>query len=597
MIFNFFEGSEKIIRDLSTTVNSQHMSDALLGKYTGKAIIDNKPILDQAFDIINDTGAIEELKPYTSFDSEITQKVLDTVSLYTDMDIKNLRKNSKTPADLLKNAFRGIQYEIDDYIQTHPELHIGEYSDEEGEVFNNKLSLTDVYRKAKGDESNNYDMGTRNKYNDLYNKMYAEILIAQRIIESDKYASSKLNKYIDSLYESGKVLVNKFGQKIERNGFIAPTDKASFGYLKENMELQYNSKTPEMFSQYVLEKALSGEIFVADKGLADVLEKQVYTAKVPNRVKQALMKVSRFAAGIQMALPAKIAGRLMRFTGTDYAIGGISNPKVLANVPQASKELYAAVMSKGTNMSDNLKEYLSKEGQGALYGTGVDPLDPNIKLSDVTKKLTSPFEIQNHLGRYAIWLTAKKSFEDGNPWYGSQYYNHEAIDNIKDAGDKAMYVMDYMLGSPGGFPELSKHTSGYLMYATFPMNFARTLGSYGMSLGKLFQEGITENNATQWYNNVVTPSLGVAGLTILSNLIITAVCDQYGIDEETEEKWKEEGVTLDPIGTLIGGTPSVVYDSINPLFLAKEMFINPFTNEYNDTLKSLDFPVLSYVKA
>ena len=581
LVFNFFEGSERIIKDLSDTLNSQSMADALLGKYTDKALIDNKPILDEAFKIIDETEAIADLKPFTSFNSEITQKVLDIVSLYTDINIKDLRRYSKNPSDLLKNAFRKVRYDVDSISATLPGSD--GFDEETGEVIEtHKPTLTEAYRYARGDLSNTIDIVTKDTYEKLYNNMYAEILIAQRIIEADKYAASKLNSYITSLYDSGKVLVNKFGQKIERNGIVAPTDKASFGYLKENLELTFNSRSPEMFSQYVLEKALSGELFVMDSGLADMLEQKVYTAKVPGRVKQALTKASKFAAGIQMALPAKIAGRLMRFTGTDYNMGIVSNPKVAQNIPRASREIYAAVMSKGNNISSDLQEYLSKEGQGALYGTGVDPLDPSI--NGITNKLTSPFEIQNHLGRYAIWLTAKESFEEGKPWYGSQYYNHEAIDAIKDPGDKAMYVMDYLLGSPGGFPELSKHTSGYLMYATFPMNFARTLGSYGMSLGKLFQEGVTAENKTQWYNNVVTPSLGMAGIGILSNLILTAICDMFGIDEETEKKWKEEGVTLDPIGTLIGGTPSVVYDSINPAFLAKEMFINPFTNEYNNTL-------------
>lgn len=574
MVFDFFESSDKMIDDLSTTINSKHLSDALLGEYNGnKALIDNTPVVDKAFEIINDTDVIDKMKPITDFDSDITQKILDTINTYTDIDINSLKRKASNSRELLTYAFNALKYNVEEST-----LELGDINS--GEI--RKISLSQAYRYARGDMSNDLDIATRQAYEKLYNNMYAEIVVAQRIIESDPYASSKLNDYIDGLYSMGKTLVNKFGQKIERNGIVVPTDKASFGYLKENLELAFNSRSKDMFNQYVLEKALSGELFVTDKKLADVLEKQVYTSKVPNRVKQALTKVSRFAAGIQMALPAKIAGRLMRFTGTDYAIGSISNPHVLGNIGRANREIYAAVMSKGKNMSPDLKAYLSREGQGALYGTGVDPLDPSI--NDITNKLTTPFEIQNHLGRYAIYLTAKESFDNNKPWYGSQYYNHEAIDAMKSNEDKAMYVMDYMLGSPGGFPELSKHTSGYLMYATFPMNFGRTLGAYGMSLGKLFQEGVTAENKTQWYNNVVTPSLGMIGLTALSNLVITAVCDMYGVDEDKEEEWKKEGVTLDPIGTLIGDSPSVVYDSINPLFLTKEMFINPFTNEYNDTL-------------
>lgn len=576
MMFNFFEGSEKIINDLSNIYNSQHMSDALLGKYTGKAIIDNKDIINEAYKIIDESDIIDSMKPYTTFDSEITQKVLDIVTLYTDIDLKNLRKYSKNSQELLKNAFNKVK---DDATYYKGLLY---QPDENGVV--EDVTLSDVYRKARGDLSKNYDVETISNYDKLYNHMYAEILIAQRIIESDKNASSKLNGVIDNLYQSGKVLVDKFGRKIERNKEVAPLDTTSFGYLKDNVEVMYNSQSKDMFNQFLLEKALSGELYVADKKLADALEQQVYTAKVPNRIKKALMKVSKFAAGIQMAMPAKMLGRLLRFTGTDYSMGIVSNPEVAGNIPRAAKELSAFLMSGGKASSDDLRDYFAREGQPNVWGSGVDPLEPTISLNGLTAKLTQPLDFQNHLGRYAIYLTAKESFDNGTPWYGSQYYNHKAIDAINDNRDKAMYVMDYMLGSPGGFPELSKHTSGYLMYATFPMNFARTLGSYGMSLGKLFQEGVTAENSVQWYNNVVTPSLGMVGLAALSNVMITAVCDAYGIDEEKEEEWKKEGVTLDPLGTLIGGTPSVVYDSTNPAFLAKEMFINPFTNEYNNTI-------------
>ena len=586
MAFNFFTGSERILRDLATVIASDNISKALFGEYNktkdGNAVslLDNKPILDEAFNIINDTDAITDMKPYTRFDSEITETVLNTVALYTDLNIKTIKRNSKNTQELLKNCFTSVRQEVYN-------LQAGLYPE-----FNKVLTLSEVYRIAQGDMSNSYNKAIVDTCEKLYQAMYGEIIIAQRIMETDKYASNRLNNYINSLFESGKVLVNKFGQKIERNGVVAPTDRASFGYLKENIEIAMNSKTPDMFNQYLLEKALSGELYIMDKDLADQLEKHVWTAPVSNRVQKVLQKASSIAASIQMSLPHKMLGRLIRYTGTDYAIGVVANTEVASYIPQASTEISAAIHSDGEYMSDDLKGYLQRLGQPSLGNKpsqGIDPLDPTIKLNTVTEKLTRPLEWQNHQGRYAIYLAALEGFRrqeagEGEAWYGSQYYNKEAIDQLASNEDKAMYVMDFMLGSPGGFPALSKKTSGYLMYATFPMNLTRTGGAYLMSMGKLFKEGITEENKTQWYNNVVMPGLGMVGLSVLSNAILTAVCDYYDIDEETEEEWKREGVTLDPIGTLIGGTPSVVYDSINPANQFKEMFINPFTNKYNDTM-------------
>ena len=73
-------------------------------------------------------------------------------------------------------------------------------------------------------------------------------------------------------------------------------------------------------------------------------------------------------------------------------------------------------------------------------------------------------------------------------------------------------------------------------------------------------------------------------MNYLGTAIISAICDMYDIDEETEEEWIKEGVAIDPLGTAIGGTPSVVYDSMLPNKNLKEMFLNPLTSEYNPTL-------------
>lgn len=147
-----------------------------------------------------------------------------------------------------------------------------------------------------------------------------------------------------------------------------------------------------------------------------------------------------------------------------------------------------------------------------------------------------------------------------------------------------MYVMDYMLGSPGGFPELSKKTSGIMLYATFPMNFSRTLGAWGMSMAKLFQEGITEQNAPYWMQTAVTPAVGAAGITGLAMLISSFICDLLGIEEDAKDDIVYSLQTLDPIGTLIGGTPTLSSSSMNPIENINNMFIEPFTNENNDTL-------------
>lgn len=584
MMFNFFEGSRKMIDDLSKIISADNISQALLGRYTGNKLIDNVTIVDKAWEIISDPDVIADLKVYNKFDSDISHEVLNVVAGYTDLDISRLKAISKNGSELLLNAYQETHGFMRHYMDQYKSmLNIG-YPEP---------TLSEVYRAGFAPAAK-VNENTRQLAQKLYNAMWAEVIIGQRIVECSSKASDKLVKYIAQLQRDGFSLVNKFGQKIQKGGTIAPLYNGSLSYLKENIELSYNSKSDTMFAQYVLEKALSGEIYLAQNDLADQLESKVYTSKVPKGIMKLLKKISTTSAGIQMALPAKMVSRLLRYTGSDYAIGVISNPDVAANIPRAAKELSQALFSKGKTITpgSNLYEYLIREGQPSLYGgTNRDPINFTEDMGEgiigkITDGMTKPLDFQNHLGRYAIYLTAKESFDEGRPWYGSQYYMKDAIDGLGEGtnADKAMYVMDYMLGSPGGFPYLSKHTSGLMMFATFPMNLTRTLGSYAMSVGRLFQEGITENNAIQWYKTVIMPSLMACGMSLLAEAIIREVCDYYEIPEEKEEEWVEAGVTLDPIGTLIGGTPNVVYDSINPVYQVKEMFINPFTNEYNETL-------------
>ncbi len=588
MMFDFFEGSKRIIDDLSKAKAADNISEALLGNYLsdGKSLINNKAILDKAFEIIDTEDTFSDLKLYNDFDSEVSKEVLNVVSLYTDLNTYRLKNTSKNGNELLINAYRGLRYEVEDLRS--------DFEEQTGE----RATLSNVYYIAN--ESQEYNYTTRLLAKKTADAMWAEIVVAQRIIESSSKASNKLVKYISGLEEEGYVLVNRFGQKIKRNGEIAPITDASLSYIKDNVELTMNSRSDTMFAQYVLEKALSGEIYLCRQDLADQLESKVYTSKVPGRVMKTLIKASKTAAGFQMALPAKLLSRFLRFTGFDYAMGAIGNLETIPNISRASKEISAALQSNGKSITQDsdLYGYLIRQGQPSLGGlpfskksqaSGLDPINFADTLDDTainkfTSEMTKPLELQNHLGRYAIYLTAKESFDEGKPWYGSQYYNHEYIDKLDSNEDKAMYVMDYMLGSNGGFPYLSKKTAGLMMYSTFPMNLTRTMGAYGMSMLKLFQEGVTSENANQWFNTIIMPSLGIAGISVLSNAIISAICDAYGVDEEKEEEWKREGVTLDPIGTLIGGTPTVVYDSINPAYTLKEMYINPFTNKYNDTL-------------
>ena len=357
--------------------------------------------------------------------------------------------------------------------------------------------------------------------------------------------------------------------------------------LRDNVGIAYNSLDEASWNQFMLEKLMCGEVYLLDNKVADYLNNEVYTAKIGNNLTNTLKKISKMSSSLQMALPSKILNRIISFTGFDYGMGIAYDPKTIGNIGRARRELLAAFQSKGKNMTPEIAKYFELEGQpvgltGKDLVTFTEDVSMGKKVDAVLNTLTDPLEFQNHLGRYAIYLTALEGFEKGDPNYGPVYSKKEAIDSLKTNEEKAMYIMDYVLGSPGGFPKLSKKTSGYMLYATFPMTFTRTLGAYAMSLGKLAKEGFTSENARQWMRTAGNPSLGIAGITMLGAAITSLVCDLYGIEEDEKEKLLDKKVSIDPIGTLIGGTPTASSSAMNPLVNFEEMFITPFTE--NDTI-------------
>lgn len=574
LTFNFFDSSKKIINDVSKIIGIQEMSKAL----SNQKLLDNTQPTDAAYDFINDNLEISNLysrKDNIDLFNQVNDDILNILDYYTDIDVRKVTKGTKTIAEGMQRLYNILDTQTEEYREAlqNSDASTGEY-----------LSLSTVQRLMDTTE----DVALKNSYTKLYNNMWAKVIIGQRLIEICPKVLTNVTDYLNDINTKGYTLCNKYGQKISMDSYIRPLADSSMSFLADNIELAYNNSNPEKFAQWVLEKALSGDLYLAKSDLVDQLEDKIYTRKIPNKTMSFLQDISKKSASIQMALPAKIIDRVVRFTGFDYAMGAIYNPSTIKYLGQAQREILAAVHTQGGSLRDNetLRNYMMREGQ-PIGSEGKDPItfaeDIDGVVSNITNKLSSPLAIQNHLGRYAIYLAALESFKNDDPWYGPAYMHKDEIDKLQTPEDKAMFVMDYMLGSPGGFPYLSKKTSGLMMYATFPMNLTRTAGAWGMSVAKLAQEGFTSENAKHWMRTVGYPSIGVAGIMALSEAFITYICEMFGVDDETKKKWKKAGVSVDPVGTLIGGTPAVTYDSINPIKNLEEMFISPFTNEYNDT--------------
>ena len=583
--FDFFNSSKAMIQELSKEYGIVAIKDTLLDKDLNFA--SNESLLNKTYNLLS--NAIEE-DDYKIFDGDEKKKetyledmkyVFDAIGEYTTINKKANQSIS------IREQYRDMWNEL----SGNTDILISKFNDD----FDSNISTYSEFLTVANDLSS--DAVLRERAQTVANYMWAKMICAQGIIESSPSFAQQFTEYINSLYKDGYSLVNAFGQKYERGQWMKPLTNTSMSNLKDNLGISYHSNNEAMWNQYLLEKIISGEVYVLRNDVVDYLDKNVYTRNNGSNVTQTLKNISKWSSAIQMAIPSKLLNRLISFTGFDYSMGISYDPNTLKYMGKARRDLLAAFQSNGKNMDPVLETYMKLEGQ-PIGLTGKDPvtfseeLNGPDKVMKILNTMTDPLEFQNHLGRYAIYLTALEGFENGDPNYGPLYYKKDAIDNSPLTNEeKAMYVMDYMLGSPnGGFPMLAKKTSGYMLYATFPMAFTRTLGAYGMSIGKLAQEGFTQDNARQWMRTVGNPGMGVLAITGLAALITSLVCDLYGVEEDEKEKLLKRHVTLDPIGTMIGGTPTASSSSMNPFSNLEEMFITPFKNEtYKSTTDNPTF--------
>jgi hypothetical protein len=583
--FDFFNSSKAMIQELSKEYGIVAIKDTLLDPNLNFA--SNESLIDKTYTMLS--NAIEE-DDYKIFDGDKKKKetyledmsyVFDAIGEYTT--IKKRADSSISIREQYKSMW--------DELAGNTTILMSKFNED----FDSNLSTYSEFLTVANDPTS--DAALRERAQTVANYMWAKMVCAQGIIESSPSFAQQFTGYINSLYKDGYSLVNAFGQKFERGQWMKPLTNTSMSNLKDNLGISYHSNSEQMWNQYILEKIISGEVYVLRNDVVDYLDKNVYTRNNGSNVTQTLKTISKWSSAIQMAIPSKLLNRLISFTGFDYSMGLSYDPKTLKYMGRARRDLLAAFQSKGKNMDPVLETYMKLEGQ-PIGLTGKDPVTFSEELNGpdqvmkILNTMTDPLEFQNHLGRYAIYLTALEGFENGDPNYGPLYYKKDAIDSSPLSNEeKAMYVMDYMLGSPnGGFPMLSKKTSGYMLYATFPMAFTRTLGAYGMSIGKLASEGFTQDNARQWMRTVGNPGMGVLAITGLAALITSLVCDLYGIEEDEKEKLLKKRVTLDPLGTLIGGTPTASSSSMNPLSNFEEMYITPFKNEtYKSTTDNPTF--------
>lgn len=383
--------------------------------------------------------------------------------------------------------------------------------------------------------------------------------------------------------KNGSVLVDCYGRKIVpeySNGrytdkaIARPLNDFDLSYIRDAINSNLDSK--EDFETTLLVRAMTGDIFLMDRVLADKLEEHIFTKKIPGRVFQAIQKSSRWCSKMLMSNALKIARRFLQFNLWDFNSLMSTNPRMILEIPTAKKELSAFMQSKGAVRTPELDDYLKHQGFKYSDIAGYDPVTMESSggknsLADrlYFDKVSEVFSFQNLWMRYAFYRAELDSFnpETKSPVrYGSMTYKKDMMDEIKDPGVKAIMVLDSKIGGPGGFSELSKELGEKgMVFTTFPLAMARWARE-GASTAKYVISNIDDYGFGNAVRTLGTPIAYMGASYGIMYAMIIAICDMFDVDEEDAEEMARKQEFIDPINSLLsGGIVTVKDNSIWPL--------------------------------
>ncbi len=351
-------------------------------------------------------------------------------------------------------------------------------------------------------------------------------------------------------------------------------------------------------------KALSGEIYLMDKNLADKLAEHVFTQKLPGPVMSVIQKSARWASKMLMSQPLKLIRRLLQFSTYDFTLLSTANPKTGLYVARARADISAYFQSKGTVTSESLKNYLHDQGFDYTEIKGYDPVqmertaDKSLLDRAYFDQANKAFSQQNLLMRYAFYMAQVDSFKKGKPYYGVMLKQKGLIDKLETDGKKAIAILDATIGGPKGFSELSKKLAqkGFV-FTTFPLAVARWATEGAATAKAIITNSIEGATAGDKWRALGVPILAMGASYAIMYSLINLFCQQMGMDEEDAKELAEKQEFIDPINSILSdGVVSVSDNSVwsmQAIFDAGDVFADEDTTGLQKILAFIDDNVLS----
>ena len=376
--------------------------------------------------------------------------------------------------------------------------------------------------------------------------------------------------------------------------------------------LRYHLKQNGGFRANVVMEALEGDVFMMNKKLANHLNKYVHTTKVPKGYKKILLTTQRLATKLIMSSIPRLADRFALFTAFDMNMGTLLNPKTVTKIPKAYRELSAFMQSKGAVMEGDLREFLNvmgidpnKSSYNILFNRGEKYEKEGTVLKGYFDIAGKSLSFQHLLTRYSMWLQSREDLRKGKKHFGAAYHRRDLINDIEGRdsadgdprtstsreGEQAGFLISQQIGAFNDFPMLAKSLNGWAMFTTFPLALVRWGVGETKSLHAASKAAFLEGD-TDAMRYLGVQGLGILGIYLMTNFLISAVVEAMDLDEETEEEWIHRQAMPEFVKSIVQGQPVMnTFSSANPVRVLEDLTTGKVRDAWRESDGDLGFTV------
>ena len=404
---------------------------------------------------------------------------------------------------------------------------------------------------------------------DLYESSLS--VIVNMLQEIDKYKTVLKTISLDLLNSipSDKVLVNRFGQKVNKADLSL--DYSSWHLVEDfiNIAKNYNRPKDEINTWAAID-ALKGDLYLMDASVADQLEKKVFSKRMHSTVNKAIRKAKNLATTFIMATPLQLVDRMINFPMFDIGMTGGADIHTLPYLPRAMSTVTKFIMS-GESLTDEaimndndmvmFMRFLSNQTNQNLATSsirGEKMSNTNIPLVRQYLRLANTlYSAGNLIPRFAYYLNLANSLSDDYKVdrlrTGVAFNMYDGISDIKSqlkAEDSPLYKMfgsdaqkvanaDAQIvqiiaehnGIEGNMPYAAKwlNENYNTMFLTFPMALVRWGKNRLQSLGYALMNPSSES--TQYL-------FRQAGSVLVTQAILLAI--QILLSQNTQDYLKKK---------------------------------------------------------